>query len=410
MNRIILHRAPWIIPISSPVIIDGAVAEKNGRIVEVGPFPEQKNRYPNAQISEHADCVLLPPLVNAHIHLELSHICIAEGNEPITGFTNWIEKLLAMREQTGAVGKTAENAARETLKQQFELGVIGIGDIGNTDIGENLAEEFPGTLMHFQEVLGRSLKSRKSILAKIADADDTKRFTAHAPYSTHAELIQSIKKRARRLGHPFPIHTAEPPSENELLSTGCGELFDFLMQRGFIDNSYQPPAGIDNQGSVQYLHALGVLDHQTICVHCVHVSDEEIRMLVESNTRVCLCPGSNRYLHVGRAPVRKFLDHGILPALGTDSRASNPKISIWREMQILSREHHDVQPVDILAMATSGGARALGIEHDYGTLEKGRKARFLAVRLPARIRTAEELVDYLVTDNSMIKPAWINEK
>ena len=410
MNTIILHRAPWIIPISKPVLIDGAVAVKNGRILDVGPFLEQRNRYPEAQISEHTDCALLPPLVNAHIHLELSHIRIAEDNEPVTGFTNWIGKLLATREHAGAVGKAAENAARETLKQQFELGVIGIGDIGNTDIGENLTEEFPGTLMHFHEVLGRSQKSRKSILAKVAEADDTKRFTAHAPYSTHAELIQSIKKRARRLGHPFPIHTAEPPSENELLSTGSGELFEFLVQRGFIDNSYQPPAGIDNQGSVQYLHALGVLDEQTICVHCVHVNDEEIQMLAESKTRVCLCPGSNRFLHVGRAPVRKFLDHGILPALGTDSRASNPEISIWREMQLLSRDNHDVQQSDILAMATLGGARALGIEHDHGTLEKGKKAQFLAVKLPDNVRTAEKLVDYLATDNSMIKPVWINEK
>lgn len=410
MKKIILHRAAWIAPNSQPVLTDGAVAVQNDRILDVGSFQDLKKKYRDAQITEHDGCALLPPLINAHTHLELSHISLADDNEPITGFTNWIGKLLAAREQLGVVGDAVEAVARETMKQQYDQGVIGIGDIGNTDIGDTLAAEFPGTLLHFNEVLGRSPKSRKSILAKTAQANNSKRFTAHAPYSTHAELIQSLKSRASKLGHPFPIHTAEPPSEKDLLAKGRGELFDFLVERGFIDKSYQPPAGMNNQGSVQYLHSLGVLDEKTICVHCVHVSEDEIRILADSKTRVCLCPGSNRYLHVGQAPVRKFLDYGLLPALGTDSRASNPEISIWREMRLLNRDHQNVRPEEILAMATLGGAVALGMEHDYGTLEKGKKARFLAVTVPGNVHNEKTLVEYLTTDNSTIKPDWVHEK
>lgn len=408
MNTVLLHRAPWIVAVTQPVLPDGAVAVKDGRIIDVGPFAELGKQYPGSQITEHAGCALLPPLVNAHIHLELSHIRIPEVTGPLTGFTDWIGRLLASREETGSTGERVEQAARTTLLGQYETGVIGIGDIGNTDIGEKLAAEFPGILVHFHEVLGRSQKSRKAILARMETAPHTKRFTAHAPYSTHPELIQAIKKRAGRLGHPFPIHTAEPSSENELLSSGTGELFDFLVQRGFINNSFRPPAGIDNRGSVQYLHSLGVLDEQTICVHCIHVSDAEIRLLADSRTKVCLCPGSNRFLHVGRAPVKKFLDHGILPALGTDSRASNPEISIWREMQIIRSVHREVLPEDILAMATLGGARAIGIDQEYGTLETGKKSVFLAVNLPEHVQTANDVTDYLTTHNAQIKPVWIN--
>ncbi|MDW7771775.1 MAG: amidohydrolase family protein [Desulfobulbaceae bacterium] len=409
MSTLTIHRAPWVVPISEPVLTDAAVAVQDGRIVDVGPFADLEKKYPGSPIAEHTGCAFLPPLVNAHIHLELSHIHIAEDTDPVAGFTDWIARLLAAREENGAIGAAVEQAARETLARQYELGVIAIGDIGNTDIGAKLAPEFPGMLLHFNEVLGRSRKTRKSILAKVAAAPGNKRFTAHAPYSTHAELIQFLKARALKLDHPFPIHTAEPPSENELLAAGTGELFTFLLQRGFVDNSFRPPAGIDNHGSVQYLHKLGVLDARTICVHCIHVGDAEISILAETGTRICLCPGSNRHLHVGRAPVKKFLAHGILPAIGTDSRASNPEISMWREMAILSRDHRDVAAEDILAMATAGGAKALGIDRDYGTLARGKKAKFLAIQVPYGMRTAEQLVQYLAADNAAIKPVWITE-
>ena len=83
---------------------------------------------------------------------------------------------------------------------------------------------------------------------------------------------------------------------------------------------------------MEYLDSLGVLDSNTLCVHAVHVSKAEIVTLAEKKVRVCLCPGSNRFLGVGKAPVTEFLAHGILPALGTDSRASNTRLSMWREM------------------------------------------------------------------------------
>lgn len=410
MNPITLHRAPWIFPISGPALPDGAVATLGDRIKDAGPFPELEKKYPGSHIQDYTSCVLTPPLVNAHIHLELSHISIPQDDEPIKGFTDWIGRLLAAREQAGAVGDNVLQAARETLQRQYAEGVIGIGDIGNTNIGRESANEFPGTLLHFYEFLGRSAKSIKSISDKVSAAPDAQLFTAHAPYSTHAEIIQILKHRAKRLTHPFPIHTAEPPAENSLLLSASGELYDFLIERKFIDHSFQPPAGIDKQGSVHYLHDLGVLDDKTICIHCIHVTDDEIRMLKDTGTKVCLCPGSNRNLRVGRAPAEKMLQTGILPALGTDSKASNPELSIWREMRILKEENTDVPPEAVLAMATLGGAKALGLDSEYGTLAKGKKAKFLAVKIPGDTQTAQDALLYLTSAGQAIQPSWIEEK
>jgi cytosine/adenosine deaminase-related metal-dependent hydrolase len=349
----------------------------------------------------------LPPLVNAHIHLELSHIRMPVDREPLAGFTDWIGRLLELRERDRRDEQTVTKAAREALDEQHRAGVIAIGDIGNTDLGEQLAVDFPGFLFPFREVLGRSRKTRKAVLAALAAAAPGKLFTAHAPYSTHPDIIRAIKDRARRLGHPFSIHAAEPASEPEMLSAGSGELFDFLVRRGFIDNTYRPPAGIDNPGSVRYLHGLGVLDRQTICVHCIHVDDAEVRMIAEAGSSICVCPGSNRFLNVGRAPVKKFLANGILPALGTDSRASNPVISPWSEMRTLRGDHPEVSAGDVLAMATLGGARALGLERDHGTLAAGKSARFLAVQVPEHVDSAAAVLDYLTADSEGFLPAWI---
>lgn len=384
----------------------GAIVVEGEIIVDVGPARELQKKYPLAAIRDHEGRALTPPLVNAHIHLELSHLRIPQRRQSVNGFTDWIADLLDLRGRHRADDTGIEAAARRVMHQQHDSGVIGLGDIGNTDLGLLLRREFPGVLLPFREFLGRSAQTRRAVRERLEQEPDDRLFTAHAPYSTHPELIRTLKSRARRLDHPFPIHTAEPASEGDLLSRGSGELYMFLRERGFLDDTYRPPAGIDNPGSVRYLQGLGVLDRRTICVHCIHVSREEIGILAETGAGVCLCPGSNRYIQVGTAPADRFLRHGILPALGTDSLASNPELSIWREMRILEEDHPGIDPADIFAMATLGGASALGLGKRYGSLTPGTSAHFLAVPLEETISSAPLLYEYLVGGNAHIQPIW----
>ncbi len=405
VKPIIIHRAPWLVPVARPVLATGAVAVAGGRILAVGEFAGLQAEYPGAAVRDHHGCALVPPLVNAHIHLELSHLAQPGPNTVPENFTAWIAGLLSRREQLGATGDNVAAAARQTLDQQYRSGVIALADIGNTDTIAKLAGAEPRVL-HFREFLGLTRNAARKNLAMLAGEPEQNRCTAHAPYSTHADLITGLKRRARKHGHLFPLHVAESKTESELVSSGGGELKKFLQQRGSWDDSFKP-TGIDNSGSVQYLHQLGVLDERTLCVHCVHVSREEARLLADSRAQVCLCPGSNRFLGVGRAPADLFLQHGILPALGTDSLASNQELSLWREMRLLHEDHPDLDPVAIFAMATLGGATALGIEQDYGTLEPGKSADFLAIPLPGGIKAPGPLLSYLVTGGPAIQPVWI---
>jgi cytosine/adenosine deaminase-related metal-dependent hydrolase len=402
----VVHRAPWVLPIALSPINDGGVAVQSGRITAVGRFNEIARNLPGVTVVDHPDSVLLPALVNAHPHLELSNLAHLSQQPPPATFTGWIENMLDARAKSGFTDEAVQEAARSSLVGQQHDGVIAIGDISNTGLTRNLSSDFLGKLLCFKEYLGLRTSGVESSLQSLQAEADQHLCSAHAPYSTHADLLRALKKRAILAGHVFPIHVAEPQAESDMMSRGRGEFVDFLGRRGFWDGSFQP-TGIDNTGSVQYLHQLDILDNKTLCVHCIHVSEAEIELLIKDGSKVCLCPGSNRYLGVGKAPVDRYLQAGMLPSLGTDSLASNPKISMWREMQLLADDYPDVDPADILAMATTGGAAALGLDVEIGSLEPGKQATFLSVLLPDTVKNAADVYDFLVTTGSSMHPQWI---
>ncbi len=383
-----------MLPIRHPAIADGALAVRSGRILAVDNAKSILQRYPAAPLKDYPDSVILPGLINAHTHLELSHLHHLSQQPAPPTFTAWIEQLLVERGKSKYREKTILQAARRALGVQQKDGVVALCDIANGPVIADMKENLSGPMFCFKEYLGLRASGLNATLQQI-EREKVPYCTAHAPYSTHADLLNALKRRADQKNHLLPIHVAESAAEIEMMSQGRGEFPQFLQKRGLWDGSFQP-TGIDNSGSVQYLHQVGVLDDKTLCVHCVHVTEQEIALLKESGAHVCLCPGSNRYLGVGKAPVGSFLANNILPALGTDSLASNPCISLWREMRILTEDHPAVDPALILGMATLGSALALGLENDLGSLEPGRKAVFLAVQLSDVLTTCQNVVEELV--------------
>jgi cytosine/adenosine deaminase-related metal-dependent hydrolase len=396
-----------VVPVSSPVIINGAVAIRDGRILAVGEAFTLKSQFPEARV-ENCQGVLLPGLVNAHIHLELSAYRIPQptGDQ---SFCDWIRALLKLR-QTGEISAPETvRAARQMLEQQHRAGTLLLLDIGNTVPASPAIAQ--ATDMHstfLLELLGPDARAEEQVLARIGSLPDSVLATAHAPYSTTAGIMTVLKKRADRLGHIFSLHVAESVDEVVLLRSGQGCFRGFLEERGAWDGRFPRP-GKDTQGVVDYLAGLGLLDANLLCVHCVQISEEEVRRLAARGCKICLCPGSNRFLGVGVAPLERMLDQGLLPAIGTDSMASNKALDLWREMRILREDHPGVSPARILAMATLGGAQALGRARDFGTLSPGKMARLLNVRSPALqgAEDAEQLLDILTSGGQPEKLRWM---
>jgi cytosine/adenosine deaminase-related metal-dependent hydrolase len=419
----VLHRCPWIVADAAlqatgderGVIENGAVLAVDGAIQAVGKYNDLAAEFGSAVIVDHDYVVLTPGLINGHAHLELSHLAVQHPAE-IRSFQDgdmpgWIRCLLnSMQEFSEKNNHAAEKIidyGRQALNYMFETGVAFVGDIGNHRESRNISKNYPDRVSFLLELLGLTREAENLGLALLSAADKESSidigFAAHAPYSTTKKLIHEIKELSRKHENVFSIHVAESAAEIEFLWSGKGNFRQFLEDRGVWDNRFQPPG----TGAVNYLDRLGVLDDKTLCVHVVHIDQQEVEILATKKAKVCLCPGSNRYLGVGKPPVAKLLSKGILPALGTDSLASNISVNMWREMQLLREDSPAIDPCLVFGMATRGGAEAWQIDSLLGTLAPGKKAMFLAIESQASLKSVTEVMDYLTSLGETARVNWI---
>jgi cytosine/adenosine deaminase-related metal-dependent hydrolase len=260
------------------------------------------------------------------------------------------------------------------------------------------------------EFLGSTKDAQKLSLERLSSLPTTHPATAHAPYSTRPEALVEIKKRCKKLQHIFSIHTAEVAAEEEFISSQTGDFVDFLKKRGSWNGDFFQKSQ-KCKSSIEYFSKLNVLDEQTLLVHCVHVSETDLAIIKNSGAHICVCPGSNSFLHSGIAPIGMMINHGILPAIGTDSLASNVCLDMWDEIQGIHIEHPDVDSLDILKMATQAGAKAFGRFNDYGTLSIGKKSSFLHLSSTKlnNCNTESDLLNMLTTYGRPEKIEWIHQ-
>jgi cytosine/adenosine deaminase-related metal-dependent hydrolase len=369
-------RADILLPIGTPSIRHGILDIDDDRIAavrETGPF------------DRHLPGVILPGLVNAHTHLELSHL---RGKLPRgTGLPAWIAPMVAARE---APEETILSAAREAIAELVESGTAAAGDISNTDLAAASLMESSLAGVLFAEVFGllpgtvpaivSALDARLKRLAATVSPDRFRvRPALHAPYSVSPELAQAVTARI-----PFgeagatSIHLAESPDEMRLFRDRSGG-FTRLFRGYGIDERHWPPAGTD---PIARLAELGVLRPGTIAVHVTQLDPKGIERLRALGVSAVLCPGSNRFIGVGDPPIRQLLDAGVTVGLGTDSLASNDDLDLFREMREGLGYHPDVRPSEWLRMATLGGARALGLDDRFGFLGPGATSHALYVEDP----------------------------
>jgi len=370
---------------------------RGNRIVEVGDFARMARQADKVIAVEGA---LMPQLVNCHTHLELSVYGEKFRKLPeaavLKTFPDWIRTLLDLRQETGREEDTVA-AARALLENMAADGVGLVLDTGNLPASASLGVGAQVETHFMLEMLGLTERAADEKCSELDGLDSNIAVTGHAPYSTHPSLLQAIKMRCQKKNQLFSVHTAESPEETELLMDGSGPFVDFLEERGAWDGSFSIPG----LSPIAYLDNLGLLDADTLCVHCVQVDDSDIELLARSGAGVCLCPESNRTLGVGRAPVEKMLAAGLAPCLGTDSLASNSDCSMWREIQLLSEDHPALSPIEILAAATINGARALDLLETAGSLAAGQPARLLCIE--QKSSSEADLLEYLVSVGQSVR-------
>lgn len=341
-------------------IADGGILTDAGRIVAVGPWREIAG---NGECRDLGAVTVVPGLINAHAHLELSHLagCVPEG----LGFAAWADALFAaLRSRPASRFDTARAVALARASGTcFVADVVG----RETDMVREALEECGLGGHLFREHSGR-LRGPEFRPAALPGAWSP---AVHALYSTEPALAREVKAWCAARGLPFSLHLAEVPGENELFRHGEGAFADFLRARRILPRGLSPSGG----SAVAFAAELGLLDAGTLAVHCVQVSDGDIGILARSGAFVCLCPRSNAHIGVGLPPASRLLEAGVPLCLGTDSLASNADLDMWKELRALRAFLPAGTPLgELLVAATRNPARVLGIEADYGSLEPGKLA------------------------------------
>ncbi|RPI80948.1 MAG: amidohydrolase, partial [Planctomycetaceae bacterium] len=201
----------------------------------------------------------------------------------------------------------------------------------------------------------------------------------HAPYSVHPTLLKGLVDLAIESGAPVAMHLAATRSELELLARGGGEFAEFLKRLAV----WNPDVFRERRSILDYLKELA-RSPRGLVVHGNYLSDADIEFLARNpQLSVVYCPRTHAYFGHEPHPWRTLLERNINVALGTDSRASNPDLSVWDELQFLRRCEPDVPGQTLLDLATIRGARALGLEAHCGTITPGRSADLAIIDLPA---------------------------
>lgn len=369
-----------MLPISQPPLEDGTVAVRDGRIAYVGP----RTNAPSGSDVELGDALLMPGLINVHTHLELT---VMRGFLEDLDFPNWIIRLNGVKRAV-LDKESMLDSARSGLVEGVRAGITTFADTCDSGVAFDAMLEAGVRGIMYQEVFGpdpaQCQKSLDDLRAKIDAARPRQTplvrvgVSPHAPYTVSDDLYRAVAQYAIREKLPLAAHIAESEVEDQLVKRAEGVFADGLRKRGI---SVEPRAA----SSILLLGQLGVLDTKPLLIHCVRMHAREFNYLEGRAFSIAHCPVSNSKLGNGTAPVLEMLFAGHVVGLGSDSVASNNRMDLLAEARaaVLAQRarvgRHDVLGArHVLHLATLGGARALGIEDEVGSLDVGKSADLAA--------------------------------
>jgi len=377
----IIHKAGWVLVDPEHIIKNGFVKTDGGKITDIG----QGRAYgSNDPVVDHGPGILMPCLVNAHTHLELS--ALKDKTDTVSGFIPWVRSVIEKREEVG----------EQNLLDGLVSGINAVADSGSLiagDISSGLSRHaFLKSKLSgvwFKEYLGTGRQEEPE--CKKIKNDKMFSIAGHAPHTTGSDLLVKLKSICRGHDLPFSIHLAESKEEVEFLRTGKGAWADFLSQRNIDPSAIR----VSGAGPVKYADQLGLFDGKTLAVHLVFADQEDIALLSAKNVNVCICPRSNQVLHQHLPDVPMMLRYGLKLCLGTDSLASNSTLSLFDEIKFLTRSFSEIAPSSFIAMATINGAAALGLEKHFGTLTPGKISKM--IYLPVKGNSTNTILESIVS-------------
>jgi cytosine/adenosine deaminase-related metal-dependent hydrolase len=363
--------ARWVFPVAGPPLERGWVTVAGDRIAAVGAH---RDRRPDVDLGNVA---VLPGLVNAHTHLDLTGMRGLAA--PSADFTGWLRQVVAHRR--GRSPEQVQADVREGLADSLWYGTTLLGDISGNGMSWKALTEAPLRAVVFLELLGLPYERVEPVRVNANAWLESHRATPtcrpglspHAPYSVHVNLFTEANEMAQEQALPLATHLAETAEELELLREHRGPFVRFLEELGVWD-----PTGLVRRPTLAMRYCC-TKQVRTLLVHGNYLSPSAV---VPSSGTLVYCPRTHAAFGHAPHPFREFLARGVRVALGTDSLASNPDLSVLAEARFLHERHPDVPGDVVFRLMTLSGAEALGWQDAAGSLEPGKSADLVAVPLP----------------------------
>lgn len=385
-----------MVPVHGPPIPDGAIRFADGRIQWIGPWREATPSR-HESIVDAGDNILLPGLVNAHCHLDYTHLLGLLA--PPRAFPDWIKAILAAKASWSDAD--FEQSWLDGAAQLLRHGTTTVANIETQGMAlARLRATTPLRLHSFLELTG--VRQRQPAASLVGNAEQRLLalpphrgevgLSPHAPYSTLPEILFLSAATARRHHWRLTTHIAESKEEFEMFMYRRGPMHDWL-------HSQRPDSDCGIGSPVQHAARHGLLGPDFLAVHVNYLWDDDARLLATSGSSVVHCPRSHAYFRHQRFPFDQLQAAGVPVCLGTDSLASTrippgtrPELSLFSEMAAFAAHDSTVAPARILEMATLRGAQALGSGQRLGSLQPGFEADFCLIPDPAAGTTPEEAI------------------
>jgi cytosine/adenosine deaminase-related metal-dependent hydrolase len=359
------HTAGWVMIDPGNWIPNGVVEILDRLVVAV------HRSHTGARTVDHGPGVIMPALVNAHTHLSLSALkgCV----DTSTGFIDWVRQLIEVRARFSETERDA--AAVHAAQGVKQRGTGCVAEVGPIEPGASAMRRAGLRGVLFSELLGND---GTALTLPNSDPGLSFSYAGHALHTTAPGVLAQLKRATLERRGIFSLHLAESEAETEFLATARGAWATLLASRGIDFSSWD----LRGERPVPRAERLGLLGPDTVAVHALDVTADDVATLAHTGTSVCICPRSNAALHERLPDVDAFVAARVTVALGTDSLASTPSLDLFDEMAFIAEHYPALSPETILTMATVNGARALD-RHDEGHIEPGNAARLIYVGLEA---------------------------
>jgi cytosine/adenosine deaminase-related metal-dependent hydrolase len=320
---------------------------------------------------QHFEGILSPGFVNAHCHLELSHM---KGMIPAqTGLQEFVKQIVALRQVAPEAIQEAIVAAEAEMVAN---GIVAVGDISNTL--DTLSQKAKHRLAYYSFVELYDLDPTRAADKILAGLEMQKQFqenciraslVPHAPYSVTNELWILLSVHFGI--HTISMHNQETTDENDFFKTKTGSFLG-MYERTKVNLDFFEATGLS---SLQSILPIFKKAHHGILVHNSYTSAEDIQAVHAAMTNAfwCLCPNANQYIEQTMPPVELLRSEKANIVIGTDSYASNWSLSVLDELKTIQQHHPDIPLSEMLGWATLNGARALQMDKHLGSFEKGKK-------------------------------------